>query len=80
MDGTDANKRKYLKAVQSLYCSCDKVKGSPPNLDMPLREFLETYGWNGVAFCVLPEATEYLSEKEEAQAKADAHSRLARRK
>ena len=76
MPDIDANKRKYLLSVESLYSSCAKVGGASPDLGMSLREFLESYGWNGVAFCVLPEEPGELTDPEEAKKCADTIRRL----
>ena len=44
------NKKMMLECIDTLIDSCNQVGGVYPNFNMTLREFITSYGWNGVIF------------------------------
>lgn len=46
---------KMLYSMASLQRSCERVHGALPSLQMTLRDFILSYGRNGIIFAVIRE-------------------------
>lgn len=51
-DNIEENKNKMIASLESLYECCEKINNTKPELNMTLREFISTYGWQGIYFKV----------------------------
>ena len=64
MERSPACFKMIQQSLLSLGEACARVGGIAPNLNMTLEEFLNTYGWNGVGFCVLKEKQDQMNRGE----------------